>query len=62
MTNEGIVFTEPDTEEIVAFIAPPLMTDASEEICSENITYELREDMNEEGTYVLVVTIDESYF
>ena len=62
VTNEGIVFTEPDTEEIVAFIAPPLMTDASEEICSENITYELREDMNEEGTYVLVVTIDESYF
>ncbi len=59
-TNEGITIYDPDTDEIVASIAPPWMNDACGDAYSEDITYELSES-GEDGSYILKMTADSDY-
>lgn len=59
--NEGITFYQPDTDEIVAFMAPPNMNDATKEAYSEEVTCDVMEKEGEPGTYILTMSVNEDY-
>lgn len=62
--NEGISFyaVEENQEEVLAGgIQVPFMNDATGEHYNENITYDLEPVSGQEGSYILTMTIDQSY-
>ena len=64
VTTEGITIYDEESGDIVAFLAPPWMNDASGNAYSEKITYDLQEESaekSEEHTYLLTMTVDEAY-
>ena len=64
VTTEGITIYDEKSEDIVAFLTPPWMNDASGNAYSEKITYELQEEANGESdshSYHLIMTVDEDY-
>ena len=64
VTTEGITIYDEKSEDIVAFLTPPWMNDASGNAYSEKITYELQEEANGESdshSYRLIMTVDEDY-
>ena len=64
VTTEGITIYDEENGDIVAFLAPPWMNDASGNAYSEKITYDLQEESaekSEEHTYLLTMTVDEAY-
>lgn len=64
VTTEGITIYDEESGDIVAFLAPPWMNDASGNAYSEKITYNLQEESaekSEKHTYLLTMTVDETY-
>ena len=64
VTTEGITIYDEENGDIVAFLAPPWMNDASGNAYSEKITYDLQEESaekSEKHTYLLTMTVDETY-
>lgn len=63
-TTEGITIYDEKSEEIVAFLSPPWMNDATGKAYSEKISYDLKEETSDETgehTYLLTMTADEDY-
>lgn len=61
VTDEGLTIYDEETEEIIASVEAPWMNDASGNAYSQDITYTLSSDSNEEGRYRLIMTVDEEY-
>ena len=58
---EGISFYTKEDQELVGGIQSPYMNDATGKNYSEAITYDLETVSEEEGKYVLTMTVDEAY-